>query len=184
MRILRAADRIAQPWKNGGGVTREVAVAPEGAGFDAFDWRISLAEVAASGPFSRFAGVERVLTVTEGAGLCLAVEGRPEIVLDDRSPPYPFPGDADSAATLTAGTVRDLNVMTRRGRYAAAVRRVETPGEIACRAVTTIIVTLTGAVANGQALAPYDAVVADAGEAITVDGATVRLVVIEIAAAG
>ena len=31
MRLLRAADRTAVPWKNGGGVTRDVIVWPAGA---------------------------------------------------------------------------------------------------------------------------------------------------------
>jgi environmental stress-induced protein Ves len=43
MRVLRAADRIAMPWKNGGGVTREVSAYPPGADMDSFEWRISLA---------------------------------------------------------------------------------------------------------------------------------------------
>ena len=64
VRILRAADRVPAAWKNGGGVTREVASWPEQAGLDGFDWRISLAEVAAGGPFSVFPGVDIVRTST------------------------------------------------------------------------------------------------------------------------
>ncbi|MFP3548944.1 HutD family protein, partial [Rhizobium sp. SIMBA_035] len=30
--LIRGADLVAAPWKNGGGVTREVAAFPEGAG--------------------------------------------------------------------------------------------------------------------------------------------------------
>ncbi|NEE21462.1 HutD family protein, partial [Streptomyces sp. SID7499] len=43
VRILRAADRAPVPWKNGGGIVREIATGPEDAGTDAFDWRVSLA---------------------------------------------------------------------------------------------------------------------------------------------
>ncbi|HEY3949962.1 HutD family protein, partial [Phenylobacterium sp.] len=50
--LLRAADRAPQPWKNGGGLTWPVAVSPEGAGLDGFDWRLSLALVESGGPFS------------------------------------------------------------------------------------------------------------------------------------
>ena len=49
VRILRAADRAPVPWKNGGGTVREIATGPEGAGTDAFDWRVSLADVTADG---------------------------------------------------------------------------------------------------------------------------------------
>ena len=44
MRLLSAKDRIARPWKNGGGVTRDVAIAPPDANLDTFDWRISFAD--------------------------------------------------------------------------------------------------------------------------------------------
>ena len=49
----------ATPWKNGGGTTQEIAGWPAGAGLDAFGWRVSIACIAASGPFSVFAGIDR-----------------------------------------------------------------------------------------------------------------------------
>ncbi|MBN3819399.1 HutD family protein, partial [Paraburkholderia sp. Se-20369] len=33
--MMRAADLVASPWKNGGGVTREIAAFPPGAALDA-----------------------------------------------------------------------------------------------------------------------------------------------------
>ena len=89
MRLLPAADRVPVPWKNGGGVTREVAAFPDGAGFDDFLWRISMAEVRADGPFSVFPGVDRVLAVLEGR-LRLAVEGLAPIEVGPDSPPAIF----------------------------------------------------------------------------------------------
>ena len=59
MRVLRAADYPRMPWKNGGGETAEILVEPAGAPLDSFDWRLSMARVAADGPFSLFPGVER-----------------------------------------------------------------------------------------------------------------------------
>ena len=53
-------------WKNGGGATREAVNWPPGAGLDAFDWRVSIASIAASGPFSVFTGVERRIMLLEG----------------------------------------------------------------------------------------------------------------------
>ena len=50
-RLLRAAERRAEPWKNGGGVTREVAACGAEVETGDFDWRVSIAEVAAPGPF-------------------------------------------------------------------------------------------------------------------------------------
>lgn len=125
-RILRAADRAAGPWKNGGGVTREVAAGPDGAGPAGFDWRISLAEVAAGGPFSAFPGVDRVITVVDGAGMELTVDGVPHPV-PDRYRPFAFSGDAATDCRLLDGPITDFNVMTRRGAVRAAVEIVRTP---------------------------------------------------------
>ncbi|WP_406449061.1 HutD family protein [Streptomyces sp. NBC_00876] len=118
-RILRAAGRTPVAWKNGVGTTREIAASP-GAGTDAFDWRVSLAEVAGDGPFSVFPGVERTLTVVEGAGMDLMVGGEHHIV-DEPYWPHDFPGDLETDGRLLAGPVVNLNVMYRRDRTRAEV---------------------------------------------------------------
>jgi uncharacterized protein len=176
MRLLRAAERVAVPWKNGGGVTSEVAAFPEGAGFDGFDWRISIADVAAGGPFSRFPGIDRVLTVIEGRGLSLVVEGMAAVDLNERSNPFAFPGDAACAAELTHGPIRDLNVMTRRGVCTASVRRVLAPEEIVCSADATILVAFDGLSLGGETLARYDAGIGARGEALKLAGARIDAV--------
>ena len=124
MRILRAPDYRRMPWKNGGGVTTQVAVFPEGAGLDDFEWRVSMANVASDGPFSSFAGVDRTLAVLEGEGIVLAVEGSPEVALTRLSQPFAFAADKRSSARLISGPILDLNVMTRRGRFAHRMRRL------------------------------------------------------------
>ena len=93
MRILRAADRIPTPWKNGGGLTCEVAAWPPGASLPHFEWRASIAEVTSDGPFSDFEGVDRVITVLEGAGLELRFEGHKAVRVDTSAVPLAFPGD-------------------------------------------------------------------------------------------
>src|ERR1700685_2967807 len=89
---LPAALRTAVPWKNGGGLTREVAAAPEGAALANFDWRVSNPEVRIPGPFSIFPGVQRTLCVLEGR-LALEVEGTRPVQLAADSAPYVFSGD-------------------------------------------------------------------------------------------
>lgn len=42
------------PWRNGGGATREVARHPQGAAADGFEWRVSVADIGADGPFSAY----------------------------------------------------------------------------------------------------------------------------------
>lgn len=164
MRILRAADRKASPWKNGGGVTWEVAVSPAGAALDAFDWRLSIAEVASGGPFSSFPGVDRVITVIEGEGLRLRVDGGEPVTLGQSSPPLAFAGDAACTADLTAAPIRDLNVMVRRGAFRPAVQRVTGPLEITNAGDVLGALALDATEVNGHRLHAEDLVLAGAGE--------------------
>jgi environmental stress-induced protein Ves len=106
----------AVPWKNGGGVTRNIAVCPPGAGLDDFDWRVSIADVAASGAFSRFPGVDRTILLLEGAGMMLG-----DAALTFPFEAHRFRGEDPVNALLVDGPSRDFNVMTRRGRVDASV---------------------------------------------------------------
>ncbi|WP_371539407.1 HutD family protein [Streptomyces sp. NBC_00466] len=119
--VLRAHDRPVTPWKNGGGITREVAAGPAGAGLDDFSWRVSLAEVGQGGPFSAFTGVDRVITLVEGPGMELTVDGAPHTIAAPNQP-FAFPGDATTTCRLLGGPLVDFNVMTRRTEATAQVR--------------------------------------------------------------
>jgi hypothetical protein len=115
------------PWKNGGGSTTEIAAGPPGASLDSFDWRISMARVAADGPFSHFAGIDRTLAVVAGDGVVLQVEGRAPVTLVAGSEPVSLPGDTPTSARLIGGEITDLNIMTRRGRFGHSLRRIAQP---------------------------------------------------------
>jgi len=163
MRLLRAADRAAQPWKNGGGLTREVAAFPDGAGFEDFAWRVSMAEVRADGPFSLFPDVDRILAVLAGR-FRLTVAGE-TFDLAPGGTPAEFPGDRPAAAQVLDGPVLDLNVMTRRGRASAQVERVvaHLPAPLASFDGATLLVPAEGSVrvvGKGEAfdLERFDAV--------------------------
>jgi uncharacterized protein len=111
--LIRGVDLVASPWKNGGGVTREVAVYPEGASMDAFAWRVSIAEVAQDGAFSRFAGIDRMLVLLDGAGMVLH-EGERTHALGKPLDVARFAGETGIDATLVDGPTRDFNLMIRR----------------------------------------------------------------------
>lgn len=115
LRIQRFDEHLNMPWKNGLGITREVISRPASDGPGGFDWRISLATVGASGPFSVFAGIDRTIAVLEGDGMQLTVDGRREPPLLLASAPFAFSGDADVQADCLGGETLDLNVMSRRG---------------------------------------------------------------------
>lgn len=118
--ILRASERKSVPWKNGGGVTSEIAAFPQGSGIDDFGWRISTALVTAAGPFSLFEGVDRFLTVLEGR-LLLRIDAADSEVTLDPGQSYSFAGDIAVTGGPLGGPVRDLNVMVRRSDWQAAV---------------------------------------------------------------
>lgn len=168
MRILRAEGRIAAPWSNGGGVTREVAAHPPGAGWDTFAWRVSLADVTRDGPYSPLPGVQRILTVVDGGGLELTVDGGTHL-LPDRYRPFRFPGSAATDSRLLAGPVVNLNVMLRDGRATATVdvvrgSRTVAPGP----GQDVLVVALEGHTElpeHGVRLARFDAVLLTGAEA-------------------
>ena len=129
MRVIRATDYRRMRWKNGLGETTEIAVHPDDATVDTFDWRLSMARVEADGPFSAFEGIDRTLSVLSGAGIRLTVDGRAPVELTAATEPYTFPGDRPTAAALLAGAITDLNVMTRRATFGHHVRRVVVRGQ-------------------------------------------------------
>lgn len=108
------ADLTPTPWKNGGGSTREIVCWPPGAGMDSFDWRVSVATIARSGPFSVFAGVDRVIVLLEGDGVRLQSAGGIHHRLDQALQPFAFPGEEALDCTLLGGPSQDFNVMIRR----------------------------------------------------------------------
>ncbi|MFI6337529.1 HutD family protein [Streptomyces sp. NPDC050535] len=157
-RLFPASGRGAVPWKNGAGVTREIAVRPEGAGMDDFDWRVSLAEVAADGPFSAFPGIDRTLTLVEGAGMDLTVGGERRLV-DSRYTPGDFRGDVPTDCRLLDGPVVNLNVMWRRGGGRTPPTVAVVRGRLPLPAAPALVVALDGpAEVAGLTIGPYDAV--------------------------
>jgi hypothetical protein len=157
--ILRARDRTPAPWKNGGGVTFEIALSPQGADLTAFDWRVSVAEVASGGPFSSFPGVDRHMLVLDGR-LELDIAGE-RLSLEEGSPPAAFPGEAEVTALPPSAPATDLNVMVRRGVFTASLARrpLDGGGAVVCQDITLILSPepLSAAVgAERRDLAPGD----------------------------
>jgi environmental stress-induced protein Ves len=151
---VRTADVAPQPWKNGGGVTRELLALPPGS-----DWRvrISVADVASDGDFSSFAGVGRWFAVVEGAGVVLTVDGREHRCTRDDDEALAFAGAARTSCRLIDGATRDLNLMLRgvRGALARVVAgRAWQPRQRACGLYATAPGNVRG---GGEAQAPMAA---------------------------
>lgn len=113
--IVALADVRPQPWRNGGGQTRELLAWPAA---EAWQVRVSVADITQNGPFSPFPEVQRHFAVLEGAGVVLVSPPPTQtaVVLNRHSPAYAFDGAEAPDCRLLDGPTRDLNLMTRDGR--------------------------------------------------------------------
>lgn len=155
MRLITPDAFVTQPWQNGGGVTHEVARAASGVPF----WRVSIAEVAADGPFSAFPGLTRILTVIEGAGMVLETPGEPLAARPMQ--PVRFAGDVPVTGRLVAGPVRDLNLIFDARGWQGAVASLAAAGPPLAEGGVTMLLDLAGRMLPTGAVA-----VLAAGEAV------------------
>jgi hypothetical protein len=148
MRIRRISspDFQVMPWKNGRGSTTQLAIHPEGAGLEDFTWRLSMARVADSGPFSPFPGCDRTLLLLSGGGLVLEREGHPDRRLEAPLVPVSFRGEEAIHGRLPGDPCRDFNVITRRSRCRHALDVVHGPGRTVDTAPTTLVLAVSGRV--------------------------------------
>lgn len=116
MSLIRLQDCPPQPWKNGLGSTRELAVYPSAAGSDDFVWRVSIATVDSAAPFSSFPGIDRYIALLRGAGFRMTLDGERHHTLDTPFEPFAFPGEAAVTTALVGGPTEDFNLMVRRAR--------------------------------------------------------------------
>ncbi len=171
MRKVTLAAAPPMPWKNGGGVTRELAIAPAGAGIDDFDWRISCAQVASGGAFSAFPGVDRSLTVLDGAGLRLDFADAHPLSLDAECAPLAFRGEQPVSAELLGGAVCDFNVMTRRTRWSHLLESLTLHGAHALdRRADGLFIYCSAGAGVGCELADGRRIALQPGEGLLFDG--------------
>lgn len=189
--VLRASAYPRMPWKNGGGSTEEVARDGQ-AGSDALDgfgWRLSIADIAQSGGFSRFAGYQRVITVLQGDGMVLRIDSK------DSRPLLPFDalafgGDSDVTCELLGGTIRDFNLIYSPLRFRARLQWLDgiVPATLFSSADTLLVlsacddlqVRIAGHAA--QSLGIYDSLQLDGQGGLTKVGLAGRCCVVELSA--
>jgi environmental stress-induced protein Ves len=152
---------VSMPWNNGGGSTREIFRFPEG---DAdWQWRLSIADIAADGPFSGFPGCERSLTLLAGAGMSLQFADR----RCDLHSPYAacrFAGEETPECVLFNGPTVDFNAIWRRDAVSITVERRAMHGSLWCLpepGVSWFVLLLSGSLglkddSHGPQCAPGD----------------------------
>lgn len=109
IKVLRVTDYVKMPWKNGAGVTEEIVRVNQSAS-EQFAWRVSIADIKQDGDFSLFAGYQRIISVLEGKGMTLEVDGKcsRDLLAFD---PFAFSGDAKVKSSLLEGALRDFNLI-------------------------------------------------------------------------
>jgi hypothetical protein len=114
---LGPGDFRVMPWKNGGGSTTELLIDPPGATLaSGFRWRVSMATVADSGPFSSFPGIDRTLLLLQGEGMELDHGAHGRALLPGPLVPVRFPGEWTTSGRLLGGPCLDFNVMSSRAQ--------------------------------------------------------------------
>ncbi|NNM62656.1 MAG: hypothetical protein HKM03_10845 [Steroidobacteraceae bacterium] len=179
MRLIRRDAYTTTRWRNGGGVTHEAVRVP--AATDEYLWRLSIAEIAESGPFSDFSGYRRHMLLLGGRGVELRFANGERRLLREVGDLVEFDGGLRTDCELLAGPCTDLNLMTAPpiAAVGARVLDVREPLELRHRAGdTSLIFCMHGAlqVREGellQELGPWDLGILD--RAAVVSAATPRL---------
>lgn len=190
MRHLRPENYRVMPWKNGGGVTTEIAIYPEGSGLSGagFTWRVSIAEVAVDGPFSRFPGYDRHIMTIAGKGMRLETEGHGTIDLSMPFMPRAFSGDWDVDGQLIDGPVRDFNLMVARehAKGTLVVEALSSRRRYAAEGGAMLLHILEGdGTAEARVIAEGDTLILTAAERVAIMPASdeLRLAVVRVGAA-
>ncbi|MBX9875149.1 MAG: HutD family protein, partial [Beijerinckiaceae bacterium] len=121
----------SKPWKNGGGITLDIAdaTAPgaDPSGWEGMVWRLGRTAIVQPGPFSDLTGYERLQAVIVGSGLVLDGSSG---AIDLRRPfvPVRYDGGLPLVSRLENGPVEVVNLIVDRA-LASADLVVPMPGE-------------------------------------------------------
>jgi len=139
MQIIRQSDFKTMPWKNGGGITHEAIRVP--ANGDSFRWRLSVAQIERSGPFSDFAGYDRTMVLLKGNGAALKFARGATRLLREVGDMAQFDGALAIQCELENGPCVDLNLMAAKALpdVCARVLRLQAPHVAAASDGSTVI---------------------------------------------
>jgi uncharacterized protein len=144
MQIIRKSSFTAVPWKNGGGITHEAIRVP--ATGSTFRWRVSVAQIDASGPFSNFAGYHRRMVLLRGSGVRLTFDGSHHQELRAVGDLAAFDGAVATGCELLDGPCTDFNLMVSESiaGWTAAVESLRKPRELQSTRETLLVFPITG----------------------------------------
>jgi uncharacterized protein len=137
--LLAPQNHRRAPWKNG----RGELVVIDGEGGEAWQnmgvaWHFGRTRIIEEGPFSDYAGYERLQVVTKGAGLVLIA---PDHEIDLRRPLHPrrYDGGTPIRTRLQNGPVEVVNLIADRARFDIDLRVGKERAEMPCRSGTHVV---------------------------------------------
>jgi environmental stress-induced protein Ves len=157
MKIIRSHEFREGRWRNGMGVSWDIASDPPGAGD--FGWRFATARIEADVPFSVYPGVDRIFTLITGDGLALDLADGSRLGVEKRFVPHPFACDVSAFCRLTGGPCMALNLFLRRGQWTADAGVLSSGAEITHDGPILLFALEGAADTDGQTLAKGDAAV-------------------------
>ena len=127
------------PWKNGGGVTVDIAEQDD-------IWRFGRTPITTPGPFSDYAGFDRLQVLVAGRGLVLDT---PDGEIDVRTPfkPVRFAGETQIVSRLESGPVEVVNLIGARAKVRIALEVLTADSALTVEAGTHLAYAAQGAAA-------------------------------------
>lgn len=139
-----------EPWRNGGGRTRTMATGmrePPTRAVDTdseppWDWRISVAAIERSGPFSSFPGVDRSSMLLGAGSIELSAVGEANLRMQRSCEVVAYRGDPAWHAEVSRDgpPLSLLNVMTRRGAAQARMKTVHEDASWTAHALAVLVI--------------------------------------------
>jgi environmental stress-induced protein Ves len=131
---LDPAQYVTTPWRNGGGVTVDIAVVTDK---DGDVWRFGRTPIVTPGPFSDYRGFDRIQVLVAGSGLVLQT---PDGDIDVRQTfrPVRFAGETPIVTRLEGGPVEVVNLIGNRAKVRIDLRVLEAGRDMVLGAGTHI----------------------------------------------
>lgn len=173
MRLIRKTDMKQGRWRNGLGVSWDIADWPEGSSAGTFGWRFALARIESDVAFSAYPETDRIFTLVEGDGLDLAFAGRPPLAVDRVHVPHVFPCDIETFCRIRGRPCIALNLFLHRGAWQAAAEILTDNAEISHDGPILLFILGGTAEVNGIRMEQGDAAIASSHARIHAGGAMV-----------
>ena len=130
VKIYNSEKYAKKPWKNGGGISEELLVFPKE---QDFTWRISVASIVKSGPFSQYEGYMRAIIPLEGV---IALKHEHDPLTEHKLGPlesYRFQGAWNTSCVLKTRSARDFNFIYKPQLVSAQIATITLKNSLSLR---------------------------------------------------